>query len=97
MTRPYGKWTDDGRKEVWRLKKEGFTARQIADLVGTTKDAVEHALSYIPYSPDERDCIQIPGNVWDDRNRRLEIPPRDLTAAIAGDPLPGYSALERRA
>lgn len=27
---------------------------------------------------------------------RLSINPRNLTAAICGDPLPGYSALERR-
>lgn len=26
---------------------------------------------------------------------RLELRPRDLTAAICGDPLPGYSALDR--
>lgn len=31
-----------------------------------------------------------------DRNRRLAIAPRDLTAAMFGDPLPGCSALERR-
>ncbi len=28
--------------------------------------------------------------------RKREISPRDLTAAFFGDPLPGYSALERR-
>lgn len=32
-----------------------------------------------------------------ERDRRLALPPRDLTAAFCGDPLPGYSALERRA
>ncbi|MDB5607814.1 MAG: hypothetical protein JWP25_4714 [Bradyrhizobium sp.] len=32
-----------------------------------------------------------------DRNLRINTPPRDLTAAFFNDPLPGYSALERRA
>ncbi len=32
-----------------------------------------------------------------ERDRRLALQPRDLTAAFCGDPLPGYSALERRA
>jgi hypothetical protein len=31
-----------------------------------------------------------------ERNIRLATPPRDLTAAVCGDPRPGYSALERR-
>lgn len=32
-----------------------------------------------------------------DRDRRYKIHPRDLTASFFGDPLPGYSALDRRA
>lgn len=31
-----------------------------------------------------------------ERDYRAGLMPRDLTAAICGDPLPGYSALERR-
>ncbi len=31
-----------------------------------------------------------------ERGVRLSVPPRDLTAALCGDPRPGYSALERR-
>ncbi len=31
-----------------------------------------------------------------DRDRRLSLPDRDLTATYCGDPKPGYSALERR-
>lgn len=30
------------------------------------------------------------------RDVRLAIPPRDLTAAFLGDPLPGFSALDRK-
>jgi hypothetical protein len=32
-----------------------------------------------------------------DRDRRAELEPRDLTARFFGDPLPGMSALDRRA
>jgi hypothetical protein len=35
-------------------------------------------------------------NVLSERARRSAIMPRDLTAAFFGDPLPGYSALDRR-
>lgn len=38
----------------------------------------------------------IPAHVEADRGRRLSISPRDHTAFIMGDPLPGYSALDRR-
>lgn len=31
-----------------------------------------------------------------ERNHRINLSPRDLTAAFFGDPLPGYSALDRR-
>ena len=36
-------------------------------------------------------------NTLIERNARLATPPRDLTAALCGDPRPGWSALERRA
>lgn len=32
-----------------------------------------------------------------ERDRRLALAPRSLSAALCGDPLPGYSALDRRA
>ena len=39
--------------------------------------------------------VNIPDSVLAEREARLALSPRDLTAAIAGDPLPGMSALER--
>jgi len=42
------------------------------------------------------DSISAPPQVLTERNLRLAIPPRDLTAEFFGDPKPGYSALERR-
>lgn len=39
---------------------------------------------------------RMPEEVSSERNSRFSIAPRDLTAAFFGDPLPGYSALDRR-
>lgn len=36
------------------------------------------------------------GEIFIERNERLALQPRDLTAAFCGDPLPGYSALDKR-
>lgn len=38
----------------------------------------------------------VPASVLEDRDRRADLPPRDLTAAFFGDPPVGYSALDRR-
>lgn len=50
--------------------------------------------SYTPHpvQPADRAADEI---AMDTRDRRLAISPRDLTAWFCGDPLPGYSALER--
>jgi hypothetical protein len=40
--------------------------------------------------------LEIPQSVLLDRERRLELAPRDITAALMGDPIPGRSALDRR-
>lgn len=36
-------------------------------------------------------------NAMIERDRRAQLRPRSITAAICGDPLPGYSALDRMA
>ena len=42
------------------------------------------------------DDLAVPTEVIADRDRRAGLMPRDLVGWICGDPLPGYSALERR-
>jgi hypothetical protein len=39
---------------------------------------------------------EAPDCILAERQRRLMTPPRDLTAALLGDPPPGYSALEAK-
>lgn len=41
--------------------------------------------------------LNIPPEVWDERNRRLMAAPRDLTGAMFNDPPIGFSMLEKRA
>lgn len=41
--------------------------------------------------------VIIPNHVIKDWDNRCAIGPRSLTAALLGDPLPGYSALDRHA
>jgi hypothetical protein len=49
------------------------------------------------YAHDDRaTAVDVPSEVIADRDRRMSLGPRSIVAAIAGDPLPGYSALERR-
>jgi hypothetical protein len=45
---------------------------------------------------EEPKKLNIPHDVLADRERRLSTPPRSLTAALLGDPLPGRSALDKR-
>lgn len=40
--------------------------------------------------------LSVPSQVWADRERRCALEPATITAALCGDPLPGYSALDRR-
>lgn len=39
---------------------------------------------------------KVPDTVLSERNTRISLQHRDLTAAFFGDPLPGFSALDRR-
>ncbi len=82
-------------RDVKKMKWEN-----IAEAMGKSYSATHAKYNYIMTArariyvsngvtiPDERDL---------DRRHRQTLEPRDLTAAFMGDPLPGYSALERRA
>ena len=48
--------------------------------------------AHLMLSPSVRPCPL----ALEDRDRRAELEPRDLTAWFFGDPLPGMSALDRR-
>jgi DNA-binding Lrp family transcriptional regulator len=49
------------------------------------------------YCNDDRvTAVNVPHAVLADRDHRAGLAPRSIVAAIAGDPLPGYSALDQR-
>lgn len=49
------------------------------------------------YANDDRVTpVEVPPEVLADRDRRMRLARRSIVAAIAGDALPGFSALEQR-
>lgn len=51
--------------------------------------ARDHVLGHVQFMVPDADALA-------ERDYRLSLAPRSLVAAVAGDPLPGFSALDRR-
>lgn len=49
-----------------------------------------------PHNGEPPERLHIPPEVLEDRDRRRELDPISITAALLGDPLPGRSALDQR-
>jgi len=94
-------------ERIIALHQLGYKAAEIAHLMGMDRLRVLrriqnwdikgitqslHALGIY----NEGKNMKVPPEVFAERDRRLSLAPRSLTAAICGDPLPGYSAMERR-
>ncbi len=71
------------------MSPEQLAARRAQDNAckRKAKERYESVLYVVP--------VVTPSPVIADRDARLSIAPRDLTAQLLGDPLPGYSALEK--
>jgi hypothetical protein len=79
------------------MRREGKTIAYIARRMNRSRGLIgEIVHGYARVVQHEVQVVQIPASVLADRDARLALSPRDLTAAIAGDPLPGMSALERK-
>jgi hypothetical protein len=101
-----GEWrtklTADEIREIKALRRHGFTYPEIGILVGRPTRTVQHVFDKPPrvgigtvhFEPASR--LQVSERLLADRDRRAELEPRDLTARLLGDPLPGQSALERK-
>lgn len=98
------KWNAEDEATVYRLRyDEKKSLREIAALLNRTTGQIDGKLQRMK-TPNRRVHFEqtnsqfiIPARCLIERDRRYAIAPRDLTAAFCGDPLPGYSALERRA
>ncbi len=79
------------------MRRESKTIEQIARLMNRSRTSVGEACrGYARVIQQQARIVIVPDHVKAERDRRLALEPRDLTAAIAGDPLPGMSALERK-
>lgn len=85
-------WSDDDFGLARQMHKAGATFAEISLAVGRTVKAVQAKLY-----PNEQTVfgLQIPDAVLDQQLHHNSLEPRDLSAAFNGDPLPGYSALDR--
>lgn len=92
---------------VEKIRWEGMTEEQRQrrrDAVRRRRAAVKSGAVKVrtrkprrPNTVPQAGQIKVCSDVLEERNARALLEPRDLTAAFFGDPLPGYSALERRA
>lgn len=93
---PRGQWTDKEEKLCRDLIEAGLPRAYIATFIGRTEKAISMKMNN-PKAVKVQSTARVNDDILRARDRRLKIKPRDLTAYICGDPLPGYSALERRA
>lgn len=101
--------TEDQYRQALRLKQDGLSTYAIARVLGVKRTAVRYRFDNPPETRRPRNVPR--PRMWDadeevnrpvvteqeraDREHRYTLFPRDLTAALLGDPLPGYSALDR--
>ncbi|HKY85187.1 MAG TPA: hypothetical protein VJL90_00340 [Pseudorhodoplanes sp.] len=76
------------------MRREGKTIQQIALQMNRSRALVGDACRGYARLVQQAPVVNVPESVLAERAARLALSPRDLTAAIAGDPLPGMSALE---
>ena len=103
-----GPWKPDDIALLVDLRAQGAAINDIAERLNRTVASVHGKLNHIraerrprPKAKMGRPPITPPPDdhriaALAARDRRLALAPRDLTASLLGDPLPGYSALDRR-
>lgn len=94
-----GMWTVQETERAKQFSREGLTYKQIAKKLGRTDRSVRYKLregreKILRIVTDPK--IEIPAHVERDLDRRCATHYSNLTAAVFGDPLPGFSALDRR-
>jgi hypothetical protein len=95
-------WTENDISAAKEIKRRfpKLSYEQIGAKIGRTGRAVQAKLmvhdngSKLDLSHEPK--ITVPEFVEELRDRMCSVAPRDLTAAMFGDPLPGFSALDRR-
>jgi hypothetical protein len=94
-------WTEDEVKLLFKMRDEQrMKWRDIAIAFGRSLANVARKYDQVTHPVLHRYTVAlniVPPERESERRFRQSLSPRDLTAATFGDPLPGYSALERRA
>lgn len=93
-----GRWlTPDEIHTAQLLRREGKTLGAIARRLGRGRETIRDACKGLGRVViHDVQAVAVPDHVLVEREQRLARQPRDLTAAIVGDPLPGSSALDRK-
>jgi hypothetical protein len=93
-------WTEEDMATARALYAEHGNYNAVAKIMGRSPSTVGEWLQGLRgarrVSRVDKEETLIPAEVLADRERRYQLLPRDLTAALMGDPLPSYSYLERR-
>jgi hypothetical protein len=99
-TRVSHPWTDADQACAFALYQKHGSFRIVAGIMGRNRSTVGDNLRGVRgrhrVLPQEKETARIPPEVLADRDRRRDLQPQDYTAEFFGDPLPGYSALDRR-
>ena len=104
MARNYGRTLDEKELSWVELQRlEGWSWRNIADRLGMGRDQLRNQAD-----PERRDYLRFRTHcrpeprvtptkaAQADRDRRYLLEPASVTAALLGDPLPGYSAWDQK-
>jgi transposase-like protein len=96
------KWTPESIALLQQRLADGVSVTAIAKELGRERTIVRAKIDYLqnfdrgrPGAGNVKAPVISPSQ-WEERDRRLAAPPRDLTGAMLGDPPVGFSALERR-
>jgi hypothetical protein len=92
-------FTEADMERARKLYAKLGSFKAVADIMGRSPTTINEQLRGLRGSREAKVSgrqFQVPAPVLADRERRQEIAPRDITASFFGDPLPGYSALDRR-
>lgn len=92
-------WTENDDQTILRLKSEGLGVVAISKRVDRTPASVSTRLGQLVNGIDgakDTRAGPVSPRALADRDRRASLQHPTLTAAFCGDPLPGYSAWDRR-
>ncbi len=94
---PPKRWTDAELEQVRELRSAGMGYADIARKIGRNISSVWVKFEGRPKEPtDAVISANVPDAVYAERRRRSMLSRTTLTSHLCGDPLPGYSAADRK-